>query len=90
MKQFILIALTLMLFGCHEEPKQVYETQVKTYVISMKTDPVAGRSGNPPILYFQTPTSTECSWVDIDTYNKYKVGDTIQVLIKYWEKPKKK
>lgn len=90
MKQFILIALTLILFGCDEQPKQVYETEVKTYIISMKIEPTAGRYGNPPMLYFQTPTSTECSWVDMDTYNKYKIEDTIQVLIKYWEKPKKK
>ena len=91
MKQFILIALTLMLFGC-DEPKQVYETEVKTYLISFKT--IERRGAKIPrefyVIYFQTKTSTERTVVTIDTYNKYQVGDTIQVLIKYWEKPKKK
>lgn len=91
MKQFILIALTLMLFGC-DEPKQVYETEIKTYLISFKT--IERRGGKIPrdyyVMYFQTKTSTERTVVTVDTYNKYQVGDTIQVLIKYWEKPKKK
>lgn len=88
MKQFILIALTLMLFGCYSEPKQVYETEIKTYVISSKNGETIYNSYH--YLYFQTPTSTEKVDVDLDTFNKYQVGDTIQVLIKYWEKPKKK
>jgi hypothetical protein len=89
MKQFILLTLMFMLFGC-EEPKQVYEMSIQTYVISHKQDAVQGRHGYPPKLYFQTPRSTEYCWVDSYTYDKYQVGDTIQVLIKYWEKPKKK
>ena len=89
MKQFILIALTLMLFGC-EEPKQVYETEIKTYVISQMEEYHPFRGMPTFYLYFQTPTSTERADVSYDTYNKYQVGDTIQVLIKYWEKPKKK
>jgi len=92
MKQFILIALTLMLFGCSEEPKEVYETEIKTYLISFKEiDHVGGKIPRDLyIIYFQTKTSTERTVVTVDTYNKYEVGDTIQVLIKYWEKPKKK
>ena len=88
MKQFILIALTLMLFGC-EEPKQVYETEIKTYVISSKEvyQSVGSYWYN---IYFHSLTSTEKAEVTFETYSKYKVGDTIQVLIKYWEKPKKK
>jgi hypothetical protein len=78
-----------MLFGC-EEPKQVYETEIKTYVISSKEKHFSGKAGVYYYLYFQTPISTKCAHVTYDTYNKYKVGDTIQVLIKYWEKPKKK
>jgi hypothetical protein len=89
MKQFILLALTLTLFGCYSEPKQVYETEIKTYVVSeMQT--YLGRYGASYSIYFQTPTSTECATVSEETYDKYQVGDTIQVLIKYWEKPKKK
>lgn len=89
MKQFILIALTLILFGC-DEPKQVYETEIKTYVISQMEEHYGGRGGNVYYIYFQTPTSTESTRVSYDTYTKYKVGDKIDVLIKYWEKPKKK
>jgi hypothetical protein len=89
MKQFILIAFTLMLFGC-EERKQVYETEVKTYVISEILVEHHVKSGYTYVFYFQTSTSTECADVSEETYNKYKVGDTIQVLIKYWEKTKKK
>jgi|LakMenEpi03Aug12_release.lakeMendotaPanAssembly.Ray.scaffolds.fasta_scaffold1898024_1 hypothetical protein len=89
MKQFILIALTLMLFGC-EEPKQVYETDIKTYVISQMYSEDQFRGPTYYCMYFQTRTSTECASVSAETYKKYKVGDTIQVLIKYWEKPKKK
>lgn len=89
MKQFILIAFTLMLFGC-EEPKQVYEMEIKTYVISHMEEESRIKGGNDYYMYFQTTTSTEYAHVNYYTYNKYKVGDTIQVLIKYWEKPKKK
>jgi hypothetical protein len=89
MKQFILMALVAISFGC-EEPKEVYEVSIQTYVISCKEDAIIGINGKPPRLCFQTPFKTESCWVDDDTYNKYKVGDTIQVLIKYWEKPKKK
>lgn len=89
MKQFILISLTLMLFGC-DEPKNVYETEIKTYVISHIKQEYQFRGGRHYYIYFQTPTSTEKAEVTEKTYNKYKVGDTIQVLIKYWEKPKKK
>lgn len=87
MKNYILLVLTIILLGC-EEPKEVYEMSIQTYVISMKQDAVPGRNGRPPRLYFQTPTATESCWVDEETYGKYQVGDTIQVLIKYWEKPK--
>lgn len=89
MKQFILIAFTLMLFGC-EESKQVYEMEIKTYVISHMEEESRIKGGNDYYMYFQTTTSTEYAHVNYNTYNKYKVGDTIQVLIKYWEKPKKK
>lgn len=89
MKQFILITLTFILFGCFEEPKQVYDTEIKTYVISHKGEEHF-RHFTDYYLYFQTPTSTERASVTEVTYDKYKVGDTIQVLIKYWEKPKKK
>lgn len=89
MKQFILIFFVFLLLSC-EERKEVYETSIKTYVISMKLDPIKGRYGRLPVLYFQNPTSTEACYVDIETYNKYQIGDTIQVLIKYWEKTKKK
>lgn len=89
MKQFILIALTLILFGC-DERKQVYETEVKTYVISHIEEELIIKGGIHYYIYFQTPTSTEKVGVNYDTYKKYQVGDTIQVLIKYWEKPKKK
>jgi hypothetical protein len=89
MKQFILLALVAMLFGC-EDPKEIYETEIKTYVISAGEERDGGRAGRIYYLYFQTSTSTERARVSYETYNKYKVGDTIQVLIKYWEKPKKK
>ena len=89
MKQFILLALVAMLFGCIEEPKQVYETEIKTYVVS-QVGIKENNSDTYYYIYFQTPTSTESARVNTDTYNKYKVGDTVQVLIKYWEKPKKK
>lgn len=87
-----LFGLTLILFGCNEEPKQVYETEIKTYLISFKEiDHVGGKIPHDNyIIYFQTQTSTEKAIVNVNTYNKYQVGDTIQVLIKYWEKPKKK
>lgn len=89
MKQFILIALTLILFGC-EEPKQVYETEIKTYVISSKEEHGANMINPDYYVYFHSLTSTEKAKVNRETYNKYQVGDTIQVLIKYWEKSKNK
>lgn len=90
MKQFILIALTFILFGCFEEPKEVYETEIMTYKISHKEENCGLRGECAYYIYFQTPTSTERAMVNYDTYSKYNVGETIHVLIKYWEKPKKK
>lgn len=89
MEQFILIILTFILFGCSKEPKQVYDTEIKTYRISHKEEE-HHKLSNAYYIHFQTPTSTERAEVSQSNYNKYKVGDTIQVLIKYWEKPKKK
>ncbi len=88
MKKLIFILSLLFLYGC-EEPKEVYEVDIQTYVISAKEEATVGRYGRPARIYFQTSTSTECANVDDETYNKYNVGDTIQVLIKYWEKSKK-
>lgn len=92
MKRFILIVLTFILFGCFEEPKEVYETEIKTYTISHKEVVRVGGKFPHDIyhIYFQTPVSTERVGTSFNTYNKYQEGDTIQVLIKYWEKPKKK
>lgn len=89
MKKLIFIGLIFALFSC-EDPKEVYETSIKTYVISHKTEHSISRGNTAYYIYFQTPTSTESARVDYDTYKKYQVGDTIQVLIKWWEKPKKK
>jgi len=85
MKQFILLALIATLFGC-EEPKEVYDSEIQTYVISYKDE----ISGAKDFIYLQTTQSTEKVYVSDSTFDKYKVGDTIQVIIKYWEKPKKK
>ena len=93
MKQFILLILITLLFGCDVQPKEIYEAEIKTYVISkkvMKLHSGSGFSRDYYYMYFQTPTSTEHSEVNLETYNNYEIGDTIQVLIKYWEKPKKK
>ena len=89
MKNLLFILLTLFLFSCNED-KVVYETEIKTYKISHKEEDRRGRGISEYYIYFQTPTSTECARVNYDTYNKYHIGQTIQVLIKYWEKPKKK
>lgn len=84
MKNLLFILLTLFLFSCSHK-KEVYETEFKTYIISHK-------EGNKPLdnhyLYLQTPISTEKIEVTYNTYNEYQVGDTIQVMIKYWEKSK--
>lgn len=85
MKQIILTTITLMLFGCIED-KEMYERKIKTYVISDK-DNVGFDLCK---VYFQTPTTTEFAIIDRDIASNYKIGDTIHVLIKYWEKPKKK
>ena len=77
-----------MLFGCGNEPKEVYGTEIKTCVISSKEEHF-GKISNY-YIYFHSPTSTEKAEVNYDTYNKCQVGDTIQVLIKYWEILKKK
>jgi len=89
MKHFILLFSILILFSCTER-KEVYETEIKTYVISHKETRNVLKGSDAYYIYFQTPTSTECAYVSEGTYNKYEVGDTISVLIKYWEKPKKK
>ena len=89
MKHLILLFSILILFSCTER-KEVYETEIKTYVISHKEIANNSRGPDSYYIYFQTPTSTECASVSEGTYNKYEVGDTISVLIKYWEKPKKK
>ena len=89
MKKLFFIGLIFVLFSC-EDPKEVYETNIQTYVISHKTTLSVARGGINYHIYFQTPTSTECARVDYDTYKKYQVDDTIDVLIKWWEKPKKK
>lgn len=88
MKNLLFILLTLILFSCSEK-KEVYETEIKTYTISHKSSTLS-EVGDTYYIYFQTPTSTECAMVTYDTYSKYHVGQKIQVLIKYWEKPKKK
>lgn len=85
----LLISLTAALFLSCEEPKQVYETEIKTYTISNK-ESFYVRPTTYYILYFQTPTSTEKAEVTQKSFDKYKKGDTLTVLIKYWEKPKKK
>jgi hypothetical protein len=90
MKQFILIALVATLAGCFPDPREIYETEIKSYVISHKQLVDGYRGPDTYYLYFQTPTSTESARVSESTYNNYQVGDKISVLIKYWEKPKKK
>ena len=89
MRNLLLILLTLILFSCSEK-KEVYETEIKTYTISYKVEERGGKAITDYYIYFQTPTSTESARVNYDTYSKYHVGQKIQVLIKYWEKPKKK
>ena len=84
MKQIILATLVLMLFGCKGE-MEVYEREIKTYVIS----DIKVSGFDMYTLYFQTSTETEYATV-FRPYFDYKIGDTIHVLIKYWEKPKKK
>jgi hypothetical protein len=87
MKNFILLILTITLFSCNDR-KEVYKANIETYTISHK-EVIGLSSGRSCYIYFQTPTSTERADVSFNTYSKYNVGDTIQVLIKYWEKPKK-
>lgn len=89
MKHLILLFFILILFSCTER-KEVYETEIKTYVISHKEIIDHYRAPEDYYIYFQTPTSTEYAMVSEGTYNRYEVGDKISVLIKYWEKPKKK
>lgn len=89
MKHLILLFSILIQFSCTER-KEVYETEIKTYVISHKEKRDVLKGSDAHYIYFQTPTSTECAYVSESTYNNYEVGDTISVLIKYWEKPKKK
>lgn len=88
MRNLLFILLTLVLFSCSEK-KEVYETEIKTYTISYKKES-CGKGGCIYYIYFQTPTSTERAMVTYDTYFKCHIGQKIQVLIKYWEKPKKK
>jgi hypothetical protein len=89
MKKLLVLFAALLLLSCQEPPKQVYETEIKTYKISSKKEDNKGHFVDYK-LYFQTPTSTESAWVTRETYEKYEVGQEIQVLIKYWEKPKNK
>lgn len=90
MKSLLMFVLLLsFLSGCTSN-KEVYETEIKTYVISHKEIVHYSKVPDSYILYFQTNISTEAAEVTQETYDKYKLGDTIQVLIKYWEKPKKK
>jgi hypothetical protein len=91
MKQLIVITLVLLLFSCNNQSKEVYKTSIQEYVISDKEEAVYSRvAGHPPRLYFQNKRNTEACNVDQITFDKYQVGDTIRVLVKYWEKPKKK
>ncbi len=85
MKHLLLILFSFLLFSC-QEPKEVYEVNIRTYVISAKEPLVTGGYRRPARLYFQSPHKTESCYVDGETYSKYEIGDTIQVLIKYWEK----
>ena len=89
MRNLLFILLILFLFSCSEK-KEVYEIEIKTYTISHKVEDHRGKGINTYYIYFQTPTSTESARVTYDTYSKYHIGQKIQVLIKYWEKPKKK
>ncbi len=89
MKDFILLILVITLFSCNDR-KEVYKTSIETYTISHKEEIFGAYNARNYYIYFQTPTSTERANVSFNTYSKYNVGDTIQVLIKYWEKPKKK
>jgi hypothetical protein len=89
MKNFILLILTITLFSC-DGKKEIYKASIETYTISHKEEIFGLRGTVDYYIYFQTSTSTEKATVTYNTYSKYNVGDTIQVLIKYWEKPKKK
>lgn len=89
MENLIKLLFILLLFSSCEEPKEVYDTEIKTYVISQMYEESYGRS-TAYYVYFQTPTSTEMASVSYDTYKSMHVGDTIKVLIKYWQKPKRK
>lgn len=61
--KIILITSTLILLltSCKEEPKEVYETSIQSYVISHKEKAIrfAISSGNgvPAKIYFQTTTN---------------------------------
>ena len=90
MKNLVKILFILLLFSSCEEPKEVYETEIKTYVVSNKYERDYVNSYSDYYIYFQTTTSTEKAKVTFNTYESIEVGDTIKVLIKYWEKPKKK
>jgi hypothetical protein len=88
MKNFILLILIITLLSC-DNTKEIYKSDIKTYTISHKEEIFGAYNARTYYIYFQTSTSTERATVTYNTYSKYNVGDTIQVLIKYWEKPKK-
>lgn len=87
MKKLYLLGLLAMLSSCFPNDKEIYRSDIETYVISNK-EKVCTR-GCSYYIWFQSPTSTEQANVSEGTYAKYEIGDTIKVLIKYWEKPKK-
>jgi hypothetical protein len=89
MKTLFLLIFTLVLLSCEEKSKEIYETEIVDYTISHKEEINCYRVYNY-YIYFQSATSTERAKVSYDTYHKYNVGDKISVLIKYWQKPKKK
>lgn len=70
MKKLLIVFTAALVLSC-EEPKQVYETEIKTYTISKK-ESFYVKPKTYYILYFQTPTSTEKAEVTQESYDKYK------------------
>lgn len=82
----VLILMSSFLLGCSDDEMVDYQTYIETYVVSdkqIKTECYTrGGCREYYQIWFQTKRITEKCYVDSNTYNATKRGDTIKLLVK--------
>lgn len=84
MKHLLFILSFLILLGCQKDKMTKISTETLQGKISFKEEYGKYRHY---ILYVQNPTNTRIVEVDGDTYDKYKLGDSILLVVEKYQIP---